>query len=529
MLFRIILVFMLLLPYYTQGQDQQLIDSLEIRLTEDLADSTRVKMLITLGWVIKENNPDSAATILQEALSIAEENDLVLSQARSLNILGIIYRMHSEYERALKAYFRTLDILEELGNEIGIAVTLGNIGTVYLGQGNYAKALEMMFRSLKKKEELVQMKGVAAELGNIGTVYGYLNQYDEALEYHFKSLEISEEMSLSSDRATARDSKRSAAATIGNIGVIYSKKAQYAKAQVYAQRALALNEELELKSSIISDLGNLGTIFRKQADSAMASSYAKASVDKEASALGRHIAMTDLYPKAIDFNNRATQLCVELGDKHDLSLNMANLGLIYTHMGKFKEAETELLDALRIAKEIGAMESSNFQYLSLSQLYDTIGKPGLAFEAYKMHIIFRDSISNEENTKAQTRAEMRYEYEKAELVEEQNEQEVARLLAEKTDRRDNLQYSVVLICLLVIGVVVAMLGRLALPERVAEGLIFFAFLILFEFVLVLADPYVDIWTGGAPGWKLLINAGIAAMIFPLHAFFEKVLKKRLVE
>ena len=65
--------------------------------------------------------------------------------------------------------------------------------------------------------------------------------------------------------------------------------------------------------------------------------------------------------------------------------------------------------------------------------------------------------------------------------------------------------------------------------RMAEGIIFFSFLILFEFLLVLADPYIDNWSGGAPGIKLLFNAAVAALIFPLHSLFEKKLKGRLVK
>jgi len=63
----------------------------------------------------------------------------------------------------------------------------------------------------------------------------------------------------------------------------------------------------------------------------------------------------------------------------------------------------------------------------------------------------------------------------------------------------------------------------------AEGIIFFSFLILFEFLLVLADPYIEVWSGGAPGIKLLFNAGVAALIFPAHAFFEASLRGRLVK
>ena len=148
---------------------------------------------------------------------------------------------------------------------------------------------------------------------------------------------------------------------------------------------------------------------------------------------------------------------------------------------------------------------------------------------YELYIQMRDSIKNEETQKATIRQQTKYEFEKAMLLKEQEENEKRRILNEKLKRRDNLQYSIVLICLLVIGVVVAMLGRLSLPERIAEGIIFFSFLILFEFLLVLADPYIDNWSGGAPGIKLLFNATIAALIFPLHSLFETKLKSRIVK
>ncbi|MFH1321845.1 MAG: hypothetical protein ABII90_14490, partial [Bacteroidota bacterium] len=92
-----------------------------------------------------------------------------------------------------------------------------------------------------------------------------------------------------------------------------------------------------------------------------------------------------------------------------------------------------------------------------------------------------------------------------------------------------LQYSVILIALLILSGGVISLGFINVSERMAEGIIFFSFLIFFEFLLVLADPYIENWSGGAPGFKLLFNAVIAAMIFPAHAFFEAKLKGRIVK
>jgi len=105
-----------------------------------------------------------------------------------------------------------------------------------------------------------------------------------------------------------------------------------------------------------------------------------------------------------------------------------------------------------------------------------------------------------------------------------------RTIAEQTSTRDNLQYSVVSICLLVLGAVLSLaLGRFAVPPHIAKRLIFISFLILFEFLLVVADPYIENCSGVAPGMKLLFNAVIAPLIFPAHGFFESKMKERLVK
>ena len=148
---------------------------------------------------------------------------------------------------------------------------------------------------------------------------------------------------------------------------------------------------------------------------------------------------------------------------------------------------------------------------------------------YELYIQMRDSIKNEETQKATIRQQTKYEFEKAQLIKEQEEKEATRIEAEETGRRDNLQYSVILIGLLVLFGGVLSLGFIKVSPRMAEGIIFFSFLILFEFLLVLADPYIDRWSGGAPGIKLLFNAGVAALIFPMHSFFESKMKKRIVK
>ncbi len=74
-----------------------------------------------------------------------------------------------------------------------------------------------------------------------------------------------------------------------------------------------------------------------------------------------------------------------------------------------------------------------------------------------------------------------------------------------------------------------MIGFVKVSPPVARSVTFFAFLLLFEFILLLIDPYVEKYSGGEPLYKLFINAVLAACIFPLNAIMESGLKRRLMK
>jgi len=219
----------------------------------------------------------------------------------------------------------------------------------------------------------------------------------------------------------------------------------------------------------------------------------------------------------------------ELGNKSGIANSLSNIGGIELEQGALTTALNYGRRGLDIAREIGSPHLISANSGLLCKVAKKQGDYKEALEMFELHIQMRDSIKNEETQKASIRQQTKYEFEKAQLVKEQEEKEAARLEAEVTSRRDNLQYSVILIAILVLFGGVLSIGFIRVSVRMAEGIIFFSFLILFEFLLVLADPYIENWSSGAPGIKLLFNAGIAALIFPAHAFFESKMKGRLVK
>jgi len=502
----------------TGDERSRTIDSLTTRIEEDIHDTDRINTLNELAWNLMYANPDTAIFLSSEALSLSELHEWQLGIAKSIGRLGTFYWLKGDYPRALDFFFKALKINKELGSKYGIAINLGNIGLVYANQGDYTKALEYFFKALKMDEELGNNKDIATDLGNIGLLYNYQNNHPKALEFYFKALSMDEELG----------NKNGIGRHLGNIGNVYMGQKNYPKAKEYYEKSLVINEEQSNKNGMAVNLGNIGIVYRNQGDSTVAS-YRGGHSLSPADISGAQTKAEAYYEKALEYSFKALKMNEDLGKKSSIAINLGNIGALYTDIGEFEKANVNLQKALFLSKEMGDKERLKDHYRNLSILYDTTGRPAQAFEAYKLYIIYRDSMDNEENTKAQMRTEMKYEYEKAELVRQQEEKEKARIEAEVTGRRDNLQYSVILIAILVLFGGVLSLGFVKVSPRMAEGIIFFSFLILFEFLLVLADPYIEGWSEGAPGIKLLFNAGIAALIFPAHAFFETKMKGRLVK
>jgi len=183
--------------------------------------------------------------------------------------------------------------------------------------------------------------------------------------------------------------------------------------------------------------------------------------------------------------------------------------------------------ALGLAQEAKSPDLISYSSKLLFEVYEKQKEGMKALEMHKLYFAMQDSIQSSDVKKQIAQTESRVEFQKEILIQEQQEKEAARIEAEKIERRNTLQYSGIGIGVFLLFVLVFLIGRIQLPTWAVELSVFLPFLIFFEFLLVISDPYVDAWSGGEPLIKLGLNLLMAGAIFPLHAFFEKVLKRRL--
>jgi len=379
------------------------------------------------------------------------------------------------------------------------------IAEIYRLQGNYSKALEHHFIALRVSDKINYTNGKARASKNIGVIYYHLGEYDKALEGYFNSLEIYK---------TFDAGRLGVGHCLHNIGTIYFLQKRYREALQHFKRTMVIKEEFGDKVGLAAAYIKIGVI-----------NIELVRVSKS----NANIAEGDNYwEEALTHLNRGMALCIKLSYQKGEADAYNNLGELFFEKGNFSKAITYLNKGLEVSNSIGTKQYTRNAYRGLAKVYKETGNFNEALKEYEQYIAYRDSLVNEENNRAAIYQQTKYEFEKAQLIAEQARNEELRIMNEELSRRDNLQYSIILIAILVLFGGVLSLGFINVSEKTAEGIIFFSFLILFEFFLVLADPYIDKVSGGAPGIKLLFNAGIAAFIFPMHSFFETKLKGRIV-
>ena len=358
----LIFVYSFLFAFRTTAQ-QSKIDSLQKLLLTQKEDTNKVNTLNLLGREMELTGDfDKGINYSQQALQLATV-------------------IASREERNGK------QSLIQLAAKKAIAKAHNELGNCNREKGNYPDALKEHFAALKLREEIKDKKGISASLCNIGNIYTEQKDYPKALDYYFKALKMDEDLG----------DKNGITADLGNIGIVYkaqgaasteasAKVELFSKALDYHFKALKMKEELGNKNGIANTLGNIGNVYTEQKD----------------------------YPKALDYHFKALKMDDELGNKNGIAINLGNIGALYLKEKKLADAKTYINKSLSLAKQIGWREGCKGNYQELSSLDSMLGNYEGAYAHYKLYIIYRDSINNEESTKKQTQTEMQYEFDKKE-------------------------------------------------------------------------------------------------------------------
>lgn len=501
-------LFLIMSTYVSMGYSQKYAsktDSLMALIETDGNDTSKLIHLCELTKEIFRANPDTAFQIAEQSLQLgtdilknpsAQNNPAIIKAAKkgiaaSYGGMGAYYYRKGEFALALENQLKAVEIREGIPDSVGLASSYNNLGVIFRDQGDHARALKYYNDALNINTGLGDKTKAANNINNIGLVYADQRDFDYALKHFNFALFLNESIG---DKATA-------ATNLNNIGIVYFKKKKYSTAIDYYQKAFNINLEIGNYNEVANNLVNIGASYDLLKD----------------------------HPNAIKNYMEALDLNQQLGNQYGIALNMGNVASVYVEEKNYKEAKDYLTKALAIADKIKAWELIQDDNLTLSKLDSITGDYRSAYLHYQLYSAAKDTLFNDSKSKDIGRLEMKQEIETAEKERKRAEEEKIRIAKRERERKNTLQYSGIFIALLIIGLLVMMLGFVKVSAPMARSITFFTFLLVFEFLLLFIDPYVDKFSSGEPVYKLILNALLACLIFPLNAVMENGLKKRLMK
>ena len=351
------------------------------------------------------------------------QNDTSVIKLFSQKIL--VFDENHQEDSVLVYAEKCLALSKKINYEIGIAKAFSRMGVVYMHKGNYPDALNCFFKALPIYEKLNYKVGVLIQYGNIGIVFDNQNDNVKALDYYFKALKISESI----------NDKLHASIQYCNIAIVYSKSNDLQKTKNYFLKALEIDKELNDKEGIARNLNNIGSV----------------SFD-----------LND-YSEALSYYKEALPISKEIGDNYQIAGCLVNMANTYYALKQNKKAENLFIQSLNTVEDVDDLDLKSQIELTVSEFYTNIKNDKEALVHYKRHILLRDSVYNEDNTKKSMKVEMTYSFDKKQIATKFEHDKVVYKL--ELENKLHSQQRIFLILFIIVALVLLFFAKRAYDNK----------------------------------------------------------------
>ncbi len=234
--------------------------------------------------------------------------------------------------------------------ELGLAGTCQKLGD-YPGARVHAENAAAMATDLKIDEL------VAEALVTISETLSMQGNYKDARSYLLGALYLARE----------QDKKPVVAHVLTALATVEWRLGTMRLARDYAMEGLTLAREIDDTNTVMMALNRLGVLsmalgFPQQAEEYYDQCYTLAvsvgNRERTAAALNNLATLAlerNELEKSINYYHEALEISKETGAQQGIALHNINLGLAYTYLKKFDDAEVFLRDGMRLARQIGAI------------------------------------------------------------------------------------------------------------------------------------------------------------------------------
>ena len=318
----------------------QKIDSLLKALPLNPGGEAHIDILNKLAFSYTLVSVTEAEKFVSEAVRLAQAQRYEKGSAEGYKILGTIFYLRGEHEKAIEYSYAALKIYDAQKDKSGQSKVLNNIALIFMARKDFARVYELTMRSLKLKREIGDSAGVATSTLALGEYYTNEENYGTALRFCKEALQRYQEMN--DDWGTSH--------ALLQIGNVYERQRNYPFASANYYDAIRYALMARDNAQMIAGYKQMGRLFLtlQQFDSSYTylrkalllarKAGSKSNEMDTQKIIADYFSATGNLDSALRYTNSANQLEHEIFDALK-SQQIASLQMVYD----FEHKEQELL------------------------------------------------------------------------------------------------------------------------------------------------------------------------------------------
>ena len=279
-----------------------------------------------IGIVYQEQRQwQQALEAYQRSLELYEQHGQQHEMSSTYHQIGMVYQEQRQWQPALAAYQRALELYEQHGQQHEAGDTHHQIGMVYDDQQQWQQALDAYQRALKLQEQHGQQHQMGITYHNIGRVYQEQRQWQQALDAYQRALELKGQHGQQHEMGS----------THHQIGIVHQYQRQWQQALAAYQRALELQEQHGQQHELGSTYHQIGMVHQYQQQ----------------------------WQQALKAYQRALKLKEQHGQQHQLGGTYHQIGTVYEQQGELSSACAYYHRALAAERALDPPNPENLQII----------------------------------------------------------------------------------------------------------------------------------------------------------------------
>lgn len=420
--------------------------------------SYQAKAQLFLGNAMMNiGNYEAAERHAKKALELFEAANDRRGMSGVYNILGIVNKRIGNFDLAIEQLNQAMDLSYQIGDSAQTTSNMINIATIYEAQGEILKSLEYNQQALLATKKHNKRIHQAITHNNIANNYKFLGDIPRATEHYLSSKAIYEKEGVSWRGISS----------LNNLAVLLINNQEYSKAGEYLEEAMqiALEEKVFQDQAITYANKGFLKMEKGQFEEAAADFRTALQVVEDNNLLalrpylqlemGRTLKEMKDYAGAEKYLREGLKNSKVSGRVEDVLIAYTHISELLIEQRKWNEVRQFTLEGFTYAQEVEANPYIADLALQLVAIFKHFGETSEALRFHEIHSALRDSIYNEESTRALLKQEYQYNYTRQSYQDSLSNAAALEVQATDIKRRkqiNRLLWGILLLVVLFIGV-----------------------------------------------------------------------------